>query len=73
MHETGGTFAMLGTWELGKDGEGGSGRSMKVVDMVCGSSYDDGGGGRHEEVLFLPACIECRTRHTSMETAYVVL
>ena len=46
---------------------------MRVVEMVYGSSYDDGGGGRHEEVLFLPAGVECRTRHTSMETAYVVL
>ena len=73
MHETGGPFAMLGFWELGKDGEGEYGRSMGVVEMGCGSSYEEDSGDRQQGSLFLAACIECRTRHTSMETAYVVL
>ena len=48
---------------------------MKVVDMVCGSSNDadDDSSGRYKKLSFLATCVECSTRHTSMETAYVVL
>ena len=41
--------------------------------MVCESSDDEDRGDRQEDLLFLAPCVECSTRHTSMETAYVVL
>ena len=41
--------------------------------MVDERRYDDDSGGRHQALLFLAACVECSPRHTSMETAYVVL
>ena len=48
---------------------------MRAVEMVWGSSdyADDDSGGRYKKLLFLATCVECSTRHTSMETAYVVL
>ena len=48
---------------------------MEVDEMVCESSdfADDDSGGRYKKLLFLATCVECSTRHTSMETAYVVL
>ena len=46
---------------------------MRVVEMACGSSHDGDSGCEHHDSLFLAACVECSTRHTSMETAYVVL
>ncbi len=43
--------------------------------MGCGSSNDDDddSGSRCKALSFLATCVECSTRHTSMETAYVVL
>lgn len=48
---------------------------MRVLEMVCGSSddADDDSGGQYKKLSFLATCVECSTRHTSMETAYVVL
>ncbi len=48
---------------------------MRVVEMVWGSSNhaDNDSGGRYKKLSFLATCVECSTRHTSMETAYVVL
>ena len=48
---------------------------MRVVQMVYrGSDHaDDDRGGRCKKLSFLATCVECGTRHTSMETAYVVL
>ena len=48
---------------------------MRVVEMVWESSdyADDNSGGRYKTLSFLATCVECGTRHTSMETAYIVL
>ena len=48
---------------------------MRVVEMVWGGSdyADDDSGGRYKRLSFLATCVKCSARHTSMETAYVVL
>ena len=48
---------------------------MEVDEMACGSNdcTDDDSGRGYKKLLFLATCVECSTRHTSMETAYVVL
>ena len=48
---------------------------MRVVEIGWESSHsaDDDSGGRYKTLSFLATCVKCGTRHTSMETAYIVL